>query len=136
MAKKKTVQSLHTFLEAFAVFGYECVKLYIESKKRKSTGNSESVYEAAIDWTGPHLAFCVFCGILGGIVSRLLGSGGGFIHGPLLFEVGVFLQVKLRAAGVAMRARVDAASMVDGRRGNCHHASSADDGANWAKKRF
>lgn len=86
------------FPVALAIFGYECVKLYTESKKRKSTGNNESVCEAAIDWTAPHLMFCAFCGILGGTVGGLLGSGGGFILGPLLLEIGVMPQVKFSAA--------------------------------------
>ena len=82
------------FPVALAIFGYECVKLYKESKKRKSTGNPESVCEAAIDWTAPHLMFCAFCGILGVTVGGLLGSGGGFILGPLLLEIGVMPQVR------------------------------------------
>jgi uncharacterized membrane protein YfcA len=39
------------------------------------------------------LAFCAMCGIVGGIVGGLLGSGGGFILGPLLVEIGVIPQV-------------------------------------------
>ncbi|KAI3746864.1 hypothetical protein L6452_09306 [Arctium lappa] len=60
------------FPVALAVFTYECVKLYKESKKRKSMGNTDSV-----------------CGTVGGF----LGSGGGFILGPLLLEIGVIPQV-------------------------------------------
>ena len=78
---------------ALGVFGYECVKLYTESKKRRNTGNPESVCEAAIEWTMPNLVFCALCGILGGTVGGLLGSGGGFILGPLLLEIGVIPQV-------------------------------------------
>jgi len=40
-----------------------------------------------------HIAFCSLCGILGGTVGGLLGSGGGFILGPLLLEIGVIPQV-------------------------------------------
>ncbi|KAK1429422.1 hypothetical protein QVD17_11631 [Tagetes erecta] len=90
------------FPVALSVFGYECVKLYKESKKRKNTGNPESVCEAAIDWTAPHLMFCAFCGILGGTVGGLLGSGGGFILGPLLLEIGVMPQVASATATFVM----------------------------------
>nr|XP_043613372.1 sulfite exporter TauE/SafE family protein 4-like [Erigeron canadensis] len=90
------------FPVALAVFGYECVKLYKESKRRKSMGNPESVCEAAIDWTTPHLMLCAFCGILGGTVGGLLGSGGGFILGPLLLEIGVMPQVASATATFVM----------------------------------
>ena len=78
---------------ALGVFGYESVKLYKEQKKRMSTGNRESICEASIEWTAVHIAFCSLCGILGGTVGGLLGSGGGFILGPLLLEIGVIPQV-------------------------------------------
>ncbi|KAI3522909.1 hypothetical protein L1887_00961 [Cichorium endivia] len=90
------------FPVALVVFGYECVKLYKESKKRKSMGNPESVCEASIDWTGPHITFCAVCGILGGTVGGLLGSGGGFILGPLLLEIGVIPQVASATATFVM----------------------------------
>lgn len=80
---------------ALVVFGYECVKLYKESKKRRLEGNHDLICEAAIQWTGTNLAFCALCGILGGTVGGLLGSGGGFILGPLLLEIGVIPQVFL-----------------------------------------
>lgn len=76
-----------------AVFGYEAVKLYREHKKRMCTGNTEAICEATIQWTAVHIVFCAFCGILGGCVGGLLGSGGGFILGPLLLEIGVIPQV-------------------------------------------
>ncbi|KAJ0714487.1 putative transmembrane protein TauE [Helianthus annuus] len=91
-----------TFPVALAVFGYECVKLYKESKKRRDTGNPESVCEAAIDWAAPQLMFCAFCGVLGGTVGGLLGSGGGFILGPLLLEIGVMPQVASATATFVM----------------------------------
>lgn len=87
---------------ALGVFGYECVKLYTESKKRRNTGNTESVCEAAIEWTIPNLVFCALCGILGGTVGGLLGSGGGFILGPLLLEIGVMPQVASATATFVM----------------------------------
>ncbi|XP_019431439.1 PREDICTED: uncharacterized protein LOC109338619 [Lupinus angustifolius] len=78
---------------AFGVFGYEAVKLYKEHKKRISTGNQENICEASIEWTALNLTFCALCGILGGTVGGLLGSGGGFILGPLLLEFEVIPQV-------------------------------------------
>lgn len=75
------------------VFGSEAIKLYKDYKKRLSTGNSESICEASIAWTPMNIAFCALCGILGGTVGGLLGSGGGFILGPLLLEIGVIPQV-------------------------------------------
>uniref|UniRef100_A0A5B6Z9J0 Sulfite exporter TauE/SafE family protein 4 n=1 Tax=Davidia involucrata TaxID=16924 RepID=A0A5B6Z9J0_DAVIN len=90
------------FPVAIGVFAYECVKLYKESKKRRSTGNTESVCEANIEWTPLNLAFCSFCGILGGTVGGLLGSGGGFILGPLLLEIGVIPQVASATATFVM----------------------------------
>ncbi|KAI8012907.1 Sulfite exporter TauE/SafE family protein 4 [Camellia lanceoleosa] len=64
---------------AFGVFGFEGIKLYKESKQRRIEGNTESVCEATLEWTPIQLAFCGLCGILGGTVGGLLGSGGGFI---------------------------------------------------------
>ncbi|KAK9127618.1 hypothetical protein Syun_016415 [Stephania yunnanensis] len=87
---------------ALVVFGFEAVKLYRECKKRRTAGNLESVCEATIRWTMPHIAFCAFCGILGGTVGGLLGSGGGFILGPLLLELGVIPQVASATATFVM----------------------------------
>ncbi|XP_041027183.1 sulfite exporter TauE/SafE family protein 4-like [Juglans microcarpa x Juglans regia] len=87
---------------ALGVFGYEAVKLYREHKKRKRTGNAESICEASIEWTVTHIAFCSLCGILGGTVGGLLGSGGGFILGPLLLEIGVIPQVASATATFVM----------------------------------
>ncbi|OWM82479.1 hypothetical protein CDL15_Pgr002054 [Punica granatum] len=87
---------------AAAVFGYEAVKLYREHRKRMSTGNTETICEATINWTAGHIAFCAFCGILGGCVGGLLGSGGGFILGPLLLEIGVIPQVASATATFVM----------------------------------
>lgn len=80
------------FPVALGLFGYESVKLYKEEKKRMRVGNTESICEASIEWTAMHIAFCALCGILGGTVGGLLGSGGGFILGPLLLEIGVIPQ--------------------------------------------
>ncbi|XP_052173963.1 sulfite exporter TauE/SafE family protein 4 [Diospyros lotus] len=90
------------FPVALGVFGYECVKLYKESMKRRITGNTESVCEAKLEWTRINLAFCALCGILGGTVGGLLGSGGGFILGPLLLEIGVIPQVASATATFVM----------------------------------
>ncbi|KAJ0793942.1 putative transmembrane protein TauE [Helianthus annuus] len=96
------VLTVAQFPATLAVFGYECVKLYKESKKRRSLGNTESVCEATINWTVPNLIFCALCGILGGTVGGLLGSGGGFILGPLLLEIGVIPQVASATATFVM----------------------------------
>ncbi|PIA43467.1 hypothetical protein AQUCO_01900100v1 [Aquilegia coerulea] len=87
---------------ALAVFGYEAVKLYRESKKRRKDGNTESVCEAEIQWTVTNIVFCALCGMLGGTVGGLLGSGGGFILGPLLLELGVIPQVASATATFVM----------------------------------
>ncbi|OIW20632.1 hypothetical protein TanjilG_18570 [Lupinus angustifolius] len=87
---------------AFGVFGYEAVKLYKEHKKRISTGNQENICEASIEWTALNLTFCALCGILGGTVGGLLGSGGGFILGPLLLEFEVIPQVASATASFIM----------------------------------
>ncbi|CAN4121448.1 unnamed protein product [Withania somnifera] len=96
------VLNLLQFPVALAVFGYECVKLYKESKKRRQEGNPESICEAAIQWTATNLIFCALCGVLGGTVGGLLGSGGGFILGPLLLEIGVIPQVASATATFVM----------------------------------
>ncbi|KAF7804361.1 sulfite exporter TauE/SafE family protein 4-like [Senna tora] len=90
------------FPVAIIVYGYEAGKLYREHKKRKSTGNPELICEASIEWNALNLAFCAFCGILGGTVGGLLGSGGGFILGPLLLEIGVIPQVASATATFVM----------------------------------
>lgn len=87
---------------AMSVFGYEAVKLYREHKKRMCSGNTEAICEATIQWTAVHIAFCALCGILGGCVGGLLGSGGGFILGPLLLEIGVIPQVASATATFVM----------------------------------
>ncbi|KAJ8899940.1 hypothetical protein K2173_019645 [Erythroxylum novogranatense] len=87
---------------ALAVFGYEAVKLYKESKRRISTGNTEFICEASIDWTPISIGFCALCGIVGGTIGGLLGSGGGFILGPLLLEIGVIPQVASATATFVM----------------------------------
>ncbi|KAB2045333.1 hypothetical protein ERO13_D01G129500v2 [Gossypium hirsutum] len=87
---------------ATLVFGYEATKLYKEHKKRMSTGNAETVCGASIQWSPLNIAFCALCGILGGTVGGLLGSGGGFILGPLLLEIGVIPQVASATATFVM----------------------------------
>ncbi|XVF76307.1 hypothetical protein PTKIN_Ptkin13bG0255900 [Pterospermum kingtungense] len=87
---------------AVLVFGYEATKLYKEHKKRTSTGNTEAICEASIQWSPLNIAFCALCGILGGTVGGLLGSGGGFILGPLLLEIGVIPQVASATATFVM----------------------------------
>ncbi|KAJ1378922.1 Transmembrane protein [Sesbania bispinosa] len=87
---------------ALVVFGYEAVKLYKDHKKRMGTGNPEFICEASIEWTVLNTTFCALCGILGGTVGGLLGSGGGFILGPLLIEIGVIPQVASATATFVM----------------------------------
>ncbi|XP_019444293.1 PREDICTED: uncharacterized protein LOC109348350 [Lupinus angustifolius] len=87
---------------ALVVFGNEAVKLYKDHKKRLSTGNIECICEASIEWTPLHITFCAVCGILGGTVGGLLGSGGGFVLGPLLLEIGVIPQVASATATFVM----------------------------------
>ncbi|KAE8713188.1 embryonic protein DC-8-like [Hibiscus syriacus] len=84
------------------VFGYEAIKLYKDHKKRMSTGNTETICEASIQWNPLNIVFCALCGILGGTVGGLLGSGGGFILGPLLLEIGVIPQVASATATFVM----------------------------------
>ncbi|KAE8702509.1 embryonic protein DC-8-like [Hibiscus syriacus] len=84
------------------VFGYEAIKLYRDYKKRMSTGDTETICEASIQWSPLNIAFCALCGILGGTVGGLLGSGGGFILGPLLLEIGVIPQVASATATFVM----------------------------------
>ncbi|KAI3989795.1 hypothetical protein MKX01_040765 [Papaver californicum] len=87
---------------ALVVYGFEAVKLYKESKERRMNGNMESVCEATIQWSALQLGFCAFAGFLGGTVGGLLGSGGGFILGPLLLELGVIPQVASATATFVM----------------------------------
>lgn len=62
----------------------------------------EAVCGASIDWTVSHLFMCALCGILGGTVGGLLGSGGGFILGPLLLEIGVIPQVQMNLMNLTL----------------------------------
>lgn len=87
---------------AFSVFGWEAARLWRESRARRMRGEWECVCEASIEWTGPQLVFCAFCGLVGGTVGGLLGSGGGFILGPLLLEIGVIPQVASATATFVM----------------------------------
>lgn len=84
------------FPVALSVFGWEAAKLWRESRERRRRGNWECVCEASIEWTATQLLFCAFCGLLGGTVGGLLGSGGGFILGPLFLEIGVIPQVRIQ----------------------------------------
>ncbi|XP_010527869.1 PREDICTED: uncharacterized protein LOC104805133 [Tarenaya hassleriana] len=87
---------------AIGMTGIEAVKLFREHERRISSGNTEAICEASIDWTPLNLAFCAFCGIVGGTVGGLLGSGGGFVLGPLLLEIGVIPQVASATATFVM----------------------------------
>ncbi|XP_074276659.1 sulfite exporter TauE/SafE family protein 4 [Silene latifolia] len=96
------VLNLVQFPVAFGLFGFEAIKLYKEGKKRKICGNTESVCGASIEFTPMTISFCALCGLLGGTVGGLLGSGGGFILGPLLLEIGVIPQVASATATFVM----------------------------------
>lgn len=87
---------------AFGVFSWEATKLWRKSKERRMHGNLECVCEASIQWSALQLIFCALCGLLGGTVGGLLGSGGGFILGPLLLEIGVIPQVASATATFVM----------------------------------
>lgn len=87
---------------AFTLFAWEALKLWRESKERRMHGNQECVCEASIKWSSLQLFFCALCGLLGGTVGGLLGSGGGFILGPLLLEIGVIPQVASATATFVM----------------------------------
>jgi hypothetical protein len=78
---------------AVSVFLWEAMKLCRESRDRRMNGNWECVCEASVEWSPAQLIFCAFCGLVGGTVGGLLGSGGGFILGPLLLELGCIPQV-------------------------------------------
>uniref|UniRef100_A0A0E0P0Q2 Sulfite exporter TauE/SafE family protein n=1 Tax=Oryza rufipogon TaxID=4529 RepID=A0A0E0P0Q2_ORYRU len=87
---------------ALSVFLWEGVQLCRESRARRMDGNWECVCEASIEWSPAQLIFCAFCGLLGGTVGGLLGSGGGFILGPLLLELGCIPQVASATATFVM----------------------------------
>jgi uncharacterized membrane protein YfcA len=87
---------------AFGVCIYEGILLYTRSKSRRRCGDVENVCEASIEWGATVLVLCASSGIVGGIVGGLLGSGGGFILGPLLLEIGVIPQVASATATFVM----------------------------------
>eukprot|EP00252_Welwitschia_mirabilis_P019125 TRINITY_DN4347_c0_g1_i6.p1 TRINITY_DN4347_c0_g1~~TRINITY_DN4347_c0_g1_i6.p1 ORF type:complete len:374 (-),score=19.30 TRINITY_DN4347_c0_g1_i6:502-1623(-) len=89
---------------AFGVTIYEAIVLAKKSKAKKERAGLEldDVCEATIEWDATTTTFCAFCGILGGMVGGLLGSGGGFILGPLLLELGVIPQVASATATFVM----------------------------------
>ncbi|XP_010936218.1 sulfite exporter TauE/SafE family protein 4 [Elaeis guineensis] len=96
------VVNILQFPIALSVFGWEAAKLWRESRERRMCGNWECVCEASIEFSGWQLLLCAFCGLLGGTVGGLLGSGGGFILGPLLLEIGVIPQVASATATFVM----------------------------------
>jgi len=87
---------------AFGVCIYEAIFLYKRSKSKRQCGDMDNVCEASIEWGTTVLVLCATCGIVGGIVGGLLGSGGGFILGPLLLEIGVIPQVASATATFVM----------------------------------
>lgn len=87
---------------AFGVCIYEAIFLYKSSKSKRRCGDTDNVCEASVEWGATVLVLCATCGIVGGIVGGLLGSGGGFILGPLLLEIGVIPQVASATATFVM----------------------------------
>uniref|UniRef100_A0ACD6A4I5 Uncharacterized protein n=1 Tax=Avena sativa TaxID=4498 RepID=A0ACD6A4I5_AVESA len=87
---------------AISVFLWKAMELCRDSHARRMNGNLECVCEASIEWSPAQLIFCAFCGLLGGTVGGLLGSGGGFILGPLLLELGCIPQVASATATFVM----------------------------------
>lgn len=87
---------------AFGVCIYEAMFLYKRSKSKRQCGDTDNVCEASVEWGVTVLVLCASCGIVGGIVGGLLGSGGGFILGPLLLEIGVMPQVASATATFVM----------------------------------
>lgn len=87
---------------AFGLCLYEAIVLFKKSKHKSECGDTDDVCEASVEWSPIQLFFCAFCGILGGMVGGLLGSGGGFILGPLLLELGVIPQVASATATFVM----------------------------------
>ncbi|KAG0462463.1 hypothetical protein HPP92_020939 [Vanilla planifolia] len=90
------------FPVALTVFAWEAAQLWRESRARRQRGVFESVCEASIEWSAVQLFFCAICGLVGGTVGGLLGSGGGFVLGPLLLEIGVIPQVASATATFVM----------------------------------
>ncbi|KAG8098011.1 hypothetical protein GUJ93_ZPchr0013g36017 [Zizania palustris] len=87
---------------AVGVFLWKAIQLCRESRARRMNGNWECVCEASIEWSPAQLILCALCGVLGGTVGGLLGSGGGFILGPLLLELGCIPQVASATATFVM----------------------------------
>ncbi|PKU78388.1 hypothetical protein MA16_Dca019438 [Dendrobium catenatum] len=90
------------FPVALSVYAWEATRLWRESRSRRQRGVWECVCEASIEWSALQLLLCALCGLLGGTVGGLLGSGGGFILGPLLLEIGVIPQVASATATFVM----------------------------------
>ncbi|KAH0449411.1 hypothetical protein IEQ34_020103 [Dendrobium chrysotoxum] len=90
------------FPVALSVYAWEATRLWRESRSRRQRGDWECVCEASIEWSALQLSLCALCGLLGGTVGGLLGSGGGFILGPLLLEIGVIPQVASATATFVM----------------------------------
>ncbi|KAD0066199.1 hypothetical protein E3N88_44826 [Mikania micrantha] len=65
-------------------------------------GNPESVCEAAIDWTAPHLMFCAFWGSWVGPLVACWGLVVGSFLGLSLLEIGVMPQVASATATFVM----------------------------------
>jgi len=73
-------------------FQYYIVKGILLYKKKKEE-NKFPFQEGDIRWTNLRAFVTVFISIIAGVLSSLLGIGGGMVIGPLLLELGVLANV-------------------------------------------
>ncbi|XP_061352168.1 sulfite exporter TauE/SafE family protein 3-like [Gastrolobium bilobum] len=81
---------------AISVTLYEAICLYKGTRVIASNGKEIT------DWKFHKICLYCSCGIIAGIVSGLLGLGGGFILGPLFLELGIPPQVVSATSTFAM----------------------------------
>ncbi|XP_058766425.1 sulfite exporter TauE/SafE family protein 3-like [Vicia villosa] len=78
------------------------VTLYEAICLSKGTRVIASKGKEVIQWKFHKICLYCFCGIVAGMVSGLLGLGGGFILGPLFLELGIPPQVASATSTFAM----------------------------------
>ncbi|XP_027345112.1 sulfite exporter TauE/SafE family protein 3-like isoform X1 [Abrus precatorius] len=78
------------------------VTLYEAICLRKGTRVIASKGKEITDWKFHKICLYCSCGIIAGLVSGLLGLGGGFILGPLFLELGIPPQVASATSTFAM----------------------------------
>ncbi|KAK7262848.1 hypothetical protein RJT34_30429 [Clitoria ternatea] len=98
----KTCSILYWFLNSLQVPIAISVTLYEAICLRKGNRVIASMGKEITDWKFPKICLYCLCGILAGIVSGLLGLGGGFILGPLFLELGIPPQVASATSTFAM----------------------------------